>query len=329
MPPQPGMFAIPYASAHKVRASNNLEVHNGIPDMNMAYHHHSHHHPNQLSSSTMIAGPSSRVHVDDSRREKRRKEIAGRLGREMTREDMRHYTEAISTLHSTALQLAAQPEKLPAYQLRLYSLSLERSALLAQAAVEEKYALDTAQAAYEFERERIEEEWKRGRNRIRERMLEGVEDRRRRARDDKDADGVVGGETSLDSQSRPIVTRKLRNKLGTSPPPTPQSTNANGSLGSISMIAGLLPNPHSLSVDELPSPFPLSLTSAILTNAPSGGSGSNGRRRAKGGGSQPQAAGKSEAGLVSCKESELESDLGEIRRGNRRRRTTTAVLSKT
>ena len=106
---------------------------------------------------------------------------------------MRHYTEAISTLHSTALQLAAQPEKLPAYQLRLYSLSLERSALLAQADVEEKYALDTAQAAYEFERERIEEEWKRGRNRIRERMLEGVEDRRRRARDDKDADGVVGG----------------------------------------------------------------------------------------------------------------------------------------
>jgi hypothetical protein len=91
------------------------------------------------------------------------------------------------------MQLAARPETLPSYALRLYPLSLERSALLAQLVVEERNALDNAAAAYELERERVEEEWKRGRDRIRERLLEGIEERRRRARDEKDGEGTVSG----------------------------------------------------------------------------------------------------------------------------------------
>jgi len=91
------------------------------------------------------------------------------------------------------MQLAARPETLPSYTLRLYPLSLERSALLAQLAVEERNSLESAEAAYELERERVEEEWKRGRDRIRERLLEGIEERRRRARDEKDGEGTVSG----------------------------------------------------------------------------------------------------------------------------------------
>lgn len=51
--------------------------------------------------------------------------------------------------------------------------------------------------------------------------------------------------------------------------------------------------------------------------------GNGGRRRPKGGGFQVQAVGglgKSGASLTGCKESEIDGDLGEIRRGNKRRR---------
>jgi hypothetical protein len=95
-------------------------------------------------------------------------------------------------------------------------------------------------------------------------------------------------------------------------------------------------NPHSLSVDELPSPFPLPLTSTHITNggggAASGGAAGNGngpsngsRRRAKGGGgNQGQALGglgKSLLLLNTTRDTEIENDLGEIRRGSKRRRT--------
>lgn len=109
----------------------------------------------------------------------------------------RHYTEKISALHSIALQLSTRPETLPLYNLRLYPLSLERSALLAQIEYEERHALDSAQTAYDEERQRVEEEWKRGRDRVRERLLEGIEERRRRAREEKEGEGTVGGEYSL------------------------------------------------------------------------------------------------------------------------------------
>ncbi len=105
----------------------------------------------------------------------------------------RQCAESISALHSVAMQLAARPETLPSYTLRLYPLSIERSALLAQLAVEERNSLESAESAYELERERVEEEWKRGRDRIRERLLEGIEERRRRARDEKDGEGTVSG----------------------------------------------------------------------------------------------------------------------------------------
>lgn len=53
--------------------------------------------------------------------------------------------------------------------------------------------MDCLQVAYDEEREKVEEEWKRGRERVRERLMEGVEERRRRAREEKEGEGTVGG----------------------------------------------------------------------------------------------------------------------------------------
>ncbi len=289
----------------------------------------------------------------------------------------RHYAETISDLHSISIQLSTRPETLGAYNLRLYPLSLERGALLSSSAFQERHALQAVQTAYDEERERVEEEWRRGRERIRERMLEGIEERRRRAREEKEGEGTVVGTSphptsrswhrafrvcmgakpnraltsrsatvdgGMDAQSRPHITRKLRNKLGggTSPPPTPtpggHAGHGNGAIASISsgpVTTGPVLNPHSLSVDELPSPFPLTLISAHSNAAQSYGHGAgvtagNGKRRARGGGREAQAPGtlgKSLNVFNSLKDVEYEADLGEIRRGNKRRRAAAGTLA--
>ncbi|TDL23761.1 hypothetical protein BD410DRAFT_838768 [Rickenella mellea] len=303
MPPQPGMFALPYASTHKSRAGNDM--HGATTDIGVTYH-----------ATTL--GSSSRPHAEDNKKDRKRREIAGKLGKEMSdRRDERQLAEMASSQHSIAIQLSTRPQTLPAYNLRLYPVTLERSALLAQLAAEEEYALEGVRTAWEEEREQVENEWKRGRERVRERLLEGIEERRRRAREEKDGEGVV--DSALDSQSRPHITRKLRNKLNNSPPPTPFTAGqAPPTHPTTTFIP--VPNPNSLSIDELPSPFPLPLTSSLL---PNGYTGANGRKKSKGGGVQPQALtglGKAISQMTSGKEVEIESDMGEIRRGAKRRR---------
>ena len=136
-------------------------------------------------------------------------------------------------------------------------------------------------------------------------------------------------DVNLDPQARPHITRKLRNQLGGSPPHSPLTTTPNGTAPG-PVTVGPLVNPHSLSIDELPSPFPLPLTSTQLPYGNSGATtGGNGRRRNKGGGFQAQIAGglgKSGGGLSSAKDFEIDADLGEIRRGNKRRRAAAAAV---
>ncbi|KAF8330523.1 hypothetical protein F5887DRAFT_1000343 [Amanita rubescens] len=330
MPPQPGMFSLPYPSKPRPAYAADVEIGIGIGYGHALGHGH-----------TAIAGPSSRIQgipLDDPKRDRRKKEISGKLGKEMSdrREDGRQYAETITLLNSAAIQLSSKPEDHPMYALRLFPLTIERSATAAQLDMQERCSIEGAQTAYDEERERVEEEWKKGRERVRERLLEGIEERRRRAREDKDGEGTYA-DGSLDSQSRPHITRKLRNKLGTSPPPTPLGnsnvTYVNGTgLSNIAITTGPFLNPHSLSVDELPSPFPLPLTSTSIPNGGGGGGGSSaggagGRRRPKGGAHQNQAVGglgKSISMLTGGRETEIESDLGEIRRGNKRRRAAAA-----
>lgn len=100
--------------------------------------------------------------------------------------------DSITVLENTAIQFSTRAHSSPAYMLRLYPLSLERSALLAQLSVEEENAHEAVRAAYEEERDRVEEEWRKGRDRVKERLLEGIEERRRRAREEKDGEGITG-----------------------------------------------------------------------------------------------------------------------------------------
>jgi len=194
----------------------------------------------------------------------------------------------------------------------------------------ERHELGCVETAYEEERERVEEEWRKGRERVRERLLEGIEEQRRRAREEKDGEGVVN-DVSLDSHSRSHITRKLRNKIGASPPPTPTpSGGASGPNGPMQLSNGLLSNPHSLAVEELPSPFPFPLTAVPLTSGSGSGAtgggngGGGGRRRNKGGGGDKNGdkngVQKSLLPLQTVKDTEIEADLNEIRRGNKRRR---------
>jgi hypothetical protein len=49
-----------------------------------------------------------------------------------------------------------------------------------------------ALAAYEEEQEKIEDDWRQRRTRVQERMLEAIEERRRKAREEKDGEGAGG-----------------------------------------------------------------------------------------------------------------------------------------
>lgn len=89
-------------------------------------------------------------------------------------------------------------------------------------------------------------------------------------------------------------------------------------------------------MDELPSPFPLPLTSTHLSHSTGyaynagAAAGGNGKRRARGGAREAQAVGglgKSLALLNTIKDQEVEHDLMEIRRGNKRRRTAATAIS--
>lgn len=226
--------------------------------------------------------------------------------------------------------------------------------MLASLVMQERYSLECVQMAYTEEQERVEDEWKKGREKIRERLLEGIEERRKRAREEKDGEGPGGGtfsghltrgksltddaDASLDTQSRPHITRKLRNKLGgTSPPPTPlaNGTPGSGGISSISsgpITSGPFLNPHSLSVDELPSPFPLPLTSTHSTSN-NGTNGTNGRRRAKGNARETQslgtALGKAGQGpLELIRPEEIEPDMNIIKRSKRRRVAAVSLANK-
>jgi len=75
----------------------------------------------------------------------------------------------------------------------MYPITLERSARLNLAMLDYEASLQRADQAYIDETTRVEEEWTTGKARVRERLLEGIEERRRKAREEKDADGMGGG----------------------------------------------------------------------------------------------------------------------------------------
>lgn len=62
----------------------------------------------------------------------------------------------------------------------------------AQTRYEEDHEAKCVWRAYEEEVKRVEDECRTGRELVRERLLKGIEDRRRRAREEKDGEGTSG-----------------------------------------------------------------------------------------------------------------------------------------
>ena len=66
--------------------------------------------------------------------------------------------------------------------------------MLSSVELQERHTLQTIQTAYEEERGKVEHEWEKGRELIRKRLFEGIEERRGREREEKDGEGAVMGE---------------------------------------------------------------------------------------------------------------------------------------
>lgn len=105
-----------------------------------------------------------------------------------------HKAAELSTeLVNTAYRLCTEASEDTLFNLSLYPITLERSARLNQATLDYEAALLHADQAYEEELNKLHEEWQTGRERVKERLLEGIEERRRRAREEKDGDGILNG----------------------------------------------------------------------------------------------------------------------------------------
>ena len=107
---------------------------------------------------------------------------------------VRSFTETQSKLTVSSRILLTNPSDSPEYQLRLYPHALERSALLTQNEAAELCAIEGSQAAYDEEKGRVEDEWRNRKDKMRERLLDGLEERRRKAREEMASDGVLAGE---------------------------------------------------------------------------------------------------------------------------------------
>lgn len=108
----------------------------------------------------------------------------------------RIFANAMVPLTATSRVLFSQPAASPAYAMRLYPITLERAAMLDALDVAEQYALDTLRATWDEEQQKVEEEWRQGKIKVKERCLEAIEERRKRAREEKDGEGLVGAGTS-------------------------------------------------------------------------------------------------------------------------------------
>ncbi|SGY35305.1 BQ5605_C002g01750 [Microbotryum silenes-dioicae] len=93
----------------------------------------------------------------------------------------------------------------------LHRLSMERSNQLVATRLFHAHQKTVARKLYEAEVERIEEEYESAAKGVVERLLEGVEERRRRLTEEKDGEGVtLGTHTFLDPQARSHGTRRMR-----------------------------------------------------------------------------------------------------------------------
>ncbi|KAL8276152.1 hypothetical protein RQP46_011446 [Phenoliferia psychrophenolica] len=232
------------------------------------------------------------------------------------------------------------------YLFGLHRLSHQRENNLLAIRLFHAHQVSVARKLYDAEVERIEDEYEGATKGVVERLLEGVEDRRRRLTDEKEGEGV-SLDNFFDPQSRAHGTRRLRgggsNRTQSTRPATLLATNSSDSLApspgsapldasAASSLLGLngISDPFNLAASLLPSstnggPLLTSLSGVGPTaSLLSGGLG----KRKPGPRTQPglppahflvqsgtySQFGKSLAGISALRGDEIDGDLGEVRR---------------
>ncbi|KAF8316533.1 hypothetical protein DL93DRAFT_2077738 [Clavulina sp. PMI_390] len=260
---------------------------------------------------------------------KRKREVQDRLvkyarDRYQRRDEIT--AEAISALNGIVQQLQHNPSENSAFVARFYPTTIERGAILNAIEHSEQHASLTIEMLFNHEMKQIEDDFEKSRARLKERVMEGLEERRRRAREEKEGEGVVPVESALEA-----TTSALLRTTTSSANPSNSNTSINGPTPAPFLLAPSIP--FGLSPDDLTSPFPLSLTSIAPPTHHSGpgrkpraGGGAGGWGRGGGreamlmGGASALALGKAIGQLGGSREGEVDSDLGEIRRAVKRRR---------
>ncbi|ORX39331.1 hypothetical protein BD324DRAFT_619272 [Kockovaella imperatae] len=194
----------------------------------------------------------------ESKRDRKRRETINKI--EMLHdESWRNRDEKFATLykdyHNENRAVNSQPPTSSQYYLRLYPRTVERDALLESAEVDYQYKAGQAKRMYESERETIERQYWDARDQVRQRLLQAIEERRRKLREEKEGGDVVS-ETLLEAQIRPRPSRRMpfRNRLL-----SPYSRASTPALGGTSAPTNLInlngsssaPTPNGIQRDDL------------------------------------------------------------------------------
>jgi len=105
---------------------------------------------------------------------------------------LRMYIETHTHLSHLASSLLPLPPTSQSYLLSLYSLTLERDALLSQISFHHEYRLDSSRKLFELERAKLEDDYRKAREGVKQMLLDKVEERRKRLREEKDGGDILG-----------------------------------------------------------------------------------------------------------------------------------------
>ncbi|TIB06754.1 hypothetical protein E3P96_00099 [Wallemia ichthyophaga] len=207
--------------------------------------------------------------------------------------------------------------------LRLYELSLERDAQLSAVKHAHGYAMDSARSLYEIERACVQEEYDVVQRSIKTRLSEAIEEKRRKLKEEKDAD--VGSDSLLDPSTFSRSTRTSRNRksghASTSQGGTP--TQADGSTSGSGNVNGN-GNTMESELNAPPSSY-LGVPFEDILGTSSISSVLNGKKKKMPAGPAGMTGpflglGRSiNAGLTAAKEVDVDTDMMEIRKKRRRK----------
>ncbi|WFD44410.1 hypothetical protein MPSI1_003078 [Malassezia psittaci] len=157
-----------------------------------------------------------------SKRDRKRREVLDRLeharweGLE-NRDALFH--EAYASLTSTYQTLLTHPSHVREYSIAVADLTLDRNATLREIALDHAFRRERSETTYAAEHTKLDDEARLAKRSVKDKLLQVVENRKRRLREEKEG-GELASESLLESSQRTHSTRQLRNKPGTGAAPT-------------------------------------------------------------------------------------------------------------